>query len=87
VYGECTVTKLVIDLVLFSCTFAFVTGIVILAAYLLMLVIGVLKVNLCRGIRPPAARSAARAPQTATLPLHRATMRRFTPPSRSRHCR
>jgi hypothetical protein len=36
VYRERTVTKLVIDLVLFSCTFAFVTGIVILAANLLI---------------------------------------------------
>jgi hypothetical protein len=36
VYGERTVANLVIDLVLFSCTFAFVTGIVILAASLLI---------------------------------------------------
>ena len=36
VTGERTMTKLVIDIVLFSCIFAFVTGIVIAAANLLI---------------------------------------------------
>ena len=36
VTGERTMTKLVIDIVLFSCMFAFVTGIVIAAANLLI---------------------------------------------------
>jgi hypothetical protein len=36
VYGERTVTQFFIDLVVFSCTFAFVTGIVIAAANFLI---------------------------------------------------